>query len=38
MANATMWAAIGIVLAGAVGRLHERDIAVAARRSTAMAL
>ncbi len=34
----TMWAAIGVVLTGLVGRLHERESAAAARRDLAASL
>jgi len=35
---ATMWAAIGVVLTGLVGRLYEREASAAARRSLAASL
>ena len=35
---ATMWAGIGIVLTGLVGRLYERETSAAARRSLAASL
>ncbi len=35
---ATMWAGIGVVLTGLVGRLYEREASAAARRSLAASL
>ena len=35
---ATMWAAIGVVLTGLIGRLYEREASAAARRSLAASL
>jgi predicted cobalt transporter CbtA len=38
LTNAIMWAAIGVVLTGLVGRLYEREASAAARRSLAASL
>ena len=38
MTNATMWAAIGVILAGLVGRLYEQETVRAARRDLAASL
>ena len=35
---ATMWGAIGVVLTGLVGRLHEREVSAVARRDLAASL
>jgi predicted cobalt transporter CbtA len=38
MTNATLWAALGIILAGLVGRLYERETATIARKQMAASL
>lgn len=38
MTNMTLWAALGIILAGLVGRLYEQEAAVVARRDLAASL
>ena len=38
MTNATLWAALGIILAGMVGRLYEQESAKTARRDLAASL
>jgi predicted cobalt transporter CbtA len=38
LTNATMWAAIGVILTGLVGKVHEHESAVAARRDLAASL
>jgi predicted cobalt transporter CbtA len=38
MTNATLWAALGIILAGMIGRLYERETATIARKQMAASL
>ncbi|MCW2788830.1 MAG: hypothetical protein JWQ91_2934 [Aeromicrobium sp.] len=38
LTNATMWAAIGVILTGLIGRVYEQESAVAARRDLAASL
>jgi predicted cobalt transporter CbtA len=38
MTNATMWAAMGIILAGLIGRLYEQETVRSARRDLAASL